>query len=266
MPTAITTKWPRPKSEDEWEDMVLDAMRVRWRDPNACRNGRRGQRQDGVDIFGNSIAGPVGAQAKNKEQVTEKEALQEIAEAENFRPALKEYFFVIGGPRDATFQEFSRILSRNRVARGLFSVHAIFFDDVIHEISSDKALVLKYWGSFFHDLVAALRTGLDGPILDPNSALNKIMELEQYKVMTAYFDALCEPEFNLTVVIEHEPNLCAPAGDIRRFWRMAIGESYPDRNVYVHRVAIAVEGKEVRIWRVQDNTWLTLDEWARLKL
>lgn len=126
MPTAVTAKWPRPKSEDEWEDMVLDAMRVRWRDPNAYRNGRRGQRQNGVDIFGTSIAGHVGAQAKNKEQVTEAEALREIAEADNFRPAFMGYFFVIGGPRDVAFQEFLRILSSNRVAHGLFPVHVIF--------------------------------------------------------------------------------------------------------------------------------------------
>ena len=264
MPTSVTAKWPRPKSEDEWEDMVLDAMRIRWRDPNACRNGRRGQRQNGVDVFGSTTVGPVGAQAKNKEQVTEAEALSEIAEAENFLPALKEYFFAIGGPRDATFQEFLRILSDSRVADGLFPVHAVFFEDVTYELSNDKALVMKYWGNFFNDLASALSTGLNGPLLDPESALDQVTKLAQYKVMTEYFNSVSDPNMQLSLRIEHGPDLCAPAGDIGRFWRIAIGESYSAYTVYLQRIAIAVDGKEVRIWHFVDDTWLTLDEWKNL--
>src|SRR6185312_11156711 len=101
MPAPNTAKWPRPKSEDEWEDMALDALRIRWRDSNATRNGRRGQRQNSVDIFGAKGGTTVGAQAKNVDRLTETEAFLEIAAAEGFIPTLKEFYLVIGGPRDA---------------------------------------------------------------------------------------------------------------------------------------------------------------------
>ena len=55
--------------------MILDAMRLRWRDRDATRVGRRGQRQDGVDIHRRDpVTGDhLGAQAKNRDTLAEAE-------------------------------------------------------------------------------------------------------------------------------------------------------------------------------------------------
>lgn len=52
MPNIVQTEIPRPKSWDEFEDLVCDLYARCWNDPNADRYGRAGQRQHGVDICG----------------------------------------------------------------------------------------------------------------------------------------------------------------------------------------------------------------------
>jgi len=82
MPTPATADWPRPKSEDEFEDIVLDALRILWRDPNATRYGRRGQKQNGVDVVGRIGERFAGAQSKNVDTLSERDVRAIVAEAE----------------------------------------------------------------------------------------------------------------------------------------------------------------------------------------
>ena len=263
MPTPATAKWPRPKSEDEWEDMVLDAMCLRWRDPNATRNGRRGQRQNGVDIYGTCNGGIAAAQAKNVDKMDKSDAILEIAKAETFRPLLSEYHFAIGGPRDAGFQEFVRNLSTFRVHNGRFPVHVLFFEDVTHELSNEKRLVMKYWEQFLGGWLKAVSNELTEPILDIETALDRVQGLPEYRKMTEYLAGISGSGISIVLRIEQTPDLAAPAGDIRRFWKVAIGESTPQKATFLHRIAIDVEGRNVRIYQVVDDTWLTVDEWMK---
>jgi hypothetical protein len=55
--------------------------------------------------------------------------------------------------------------------------------------------------------------------------------------------------------------LRASAGSIDRYWRIAIGESRPENTVFSQRIAVSIDGKDVRIWQVVDNSWLTIEEW-----
>lgn len=147
MPTYATARWPAPKSEDEWEEIVLDAMRLRWGDPDARRNGRRGQRQNGVDIYGRyTIKNEnVGAQAKNSETITESVIENEILKAEAFLPSLDRYYLVLSGPRDSGLEEQVRLLSESRITKGQFPIEVIFFDDICQEICARPDLVVKHW-------------------------------------------------------------------------------------------------------------------------
>lgn len=152
MPTAATAKLPRPKSEDEFEDIVLNVLRIRWGDRNATRNGRRGQGQQGVDVFGKTGEGHVGAQVKNRDTVTVKEIESEVLAAEKFTPALARFYFVISGSRDARLQEEVRALCDQRVTTRKFPVELLFWEDVCHELASQPQLVAKFWPQF-HDSI-----------------------------------------------------------------------------------------------------------------
>jgi hypothetical protein len=94
MPTPMTAKWPKPKSEDEFEDIVMDFLRIRWRDPHATRYGRRGQRQYGVDIIGrprwlgNKLA---AAQCKNTDSLKTNVIIHEVQQALAFPGGIDEF-------------------------------------------------------------------------------------------------------------------------------------------------------------------------------
>jgi hypothetical protein len=135
MPTPATSKWPAPKSEDEWEDMVLDAMRLFWSDPNAQRNGRRGQRQFGVDIFGSVNALPVGAQAKNIDRASAVIILDEVGKASQFKPELAQYHIAIAGSRDAHIQQLQ---SRGLARRVLLDARPLFEKLPISLLDSER--------------------------------------------------------------------------------------------------------------------------------
>ncbi|MDC4380410.1 hypothetical protein OHV39_07570, partial [Acinetobacter baumannii] len=57
MPTAANLELPRPKDWNEFEDICLSISKIKWSNPNFSRFGRIGQKQDGVDIYGDGQLG-----------------------------------------------------------------------------------------------------------------------------------------------------------------------------------------------------------------
>lgn len=152
MPLPATAQLSRPKSEDEFEDMVLDALRIRWKAPDASRNGRRGQRQNGVDIFGRPAEFDgrwAGAQCKNvlASPFTIENIRDAAAKAEGFEPTLAKFYVVVSLDRDVRLQEGVRLLCEERKREGKFSVDLLFWNDVSGLLADDTALVEKYWPS-----------------------------------------------------------------------------------------------------------------------
>ena len=88
-------QYPPPKNWQDFEKLCRDLWREIWRDPNTQKNGRSGQDQHGVDVYGRPNEGEkwAGVQCKGKDNysnktVTEKELLEEVEKAKNFTPAL----------------------------------------------------------------------------------------------------------------------------------------------------------------------------------
>jgi hypothetical protein len=148
VPTPATCQWPRPKSPDEWEDMVCDAMTIIWSDPNAKRYGRTGQKQNGCDVYGKTDGGVVVAQAKNMDCLSKEDALKEITMAESYPTALQEMHFAISGKRDTRFSDFIKAESEKRKKQGRFSLQVWFFDDLVQKMAGFPNLEHKYLSAF----------------------------------------------------------------------------------------------------------------------
>lgn len=149
MPTPSTAKWPKPRSEDEFEDIVVDFLRIRWQDPNAQRHGRRGQRQHGVDVVGRPawLAGrTAGGQCKNTELLSLGEIVAEVEKATTFPGGLAEFYVVTTADRDVVLQAAVREHFRTNPVS--FHVEVIYWPDVVADISLDEALVAKHWKGF----------------------------------------------------------------------------------------------------------------------
>lgn len=127
-----------PKEWGRFEDLCHAVFKVVWRDPLAQKNGRRGQAQHGVDVFGSPDGDRQcywGVQCKGKDsnygsRAELPELLAEIAKAESFSPKLDHWIFATTAPSDASLQKAARELSVERKAKGLFSVDALGWEEV----------------------------------------------------------------------------------------------------------------------------------------
>src|SRR6478672_12035835 len=119
-----------PKGDDDFEDLVLALYREVWSDPNAKLLGRSGQRQHGVDVYGEDHFGKTGLNGVQCKQhgsatpVTDKALLAELREevekAKGFRPLLKRFVFATTARRSATLQQEARDLTKLHRKKRLF--------------------------------------------------------------------------------------------------------------------------------------------------
>lgn len=143
---------PPPSSWEHFESLCLALFQEMWSDPTAQKNGRRGQRQKGVDIFGvrGGTGEQLGAQCKvktlaNDSELTFDEALEEVRQAEAFRPKLTELSIATTARRDATLQERVRLLSEEREARGEFRVKVLAWVDLVSLIGKHRAVLEQFY-------------------------------------------------------------------------------------------------------------------------
>jgi hypothetical protein len=136
-----------PKSWETFEDLCLELFKAIWSDPLAQKNGRRGQPQHGVDVFGSKdglSTAYLGIQCKGKDQgvgaqATVCELEDELTKADKFEPPLAHWVFVTTAPTDVALQEAARRLSVERTQTGLFPVTVLGWGDL-------QALLIKHTG------------------------------------------------------------------------------------------------------------------------
>lgn len=155
MPNLNRFQIPPPRSWDEFEDLCLDLWSRLWADNNAQKNGRKGQTQLGVDVFGDDSlkAIPVGVQCKGKDnyahtQVTQKEFDAEIVKAESFKPTIKHFILATTAPQDEAIQEHARITSQKRKSKGKFTVAVVSWEWILSKLGDYPELVDKYYSEF----------------------------------------------------------------------------------------------------------------------
>lgn len=142
-----------PKEWGTFEDLCHALFKWVWKDPLAQKNGRRGQAQHGVDVFG-SLSGDRrsyrGVQCKGKDsnygsKANWLEVQAEIAKAERFLPKLDEWIFATTASVDATLQEAARELSVQRGAIGRFSVVVLGWEEIQALMSGAPEVITEFY-------------------------------------------------------------------------------------------------------------------------
>lgn len=142
-----------PKEWGMFEDVCHALFKRVWRDPLAQKNGRRGQAQHGVDVFG-SLNGDHGSywgvQCKGKDsnygsKAEWSEVMVEIAKAEEFTPKLDGWIFATTAPADATLQKAARELSVKRKAEGLFSVDVLGWEEIQALMADAPEVITEFY-------------------------------------------------------------------------------------------------------------------------
>ena len=102
---------PKPENWQDFEFQTWLLFRAELNDPATEQNGRQGQAQHGVDVFGRRKGNDwVGIQCKQKmdEGVSEAELRAEVTKAKSFDPKISEFILVTTARRDATIQKVAR--------------------------------------------------------------------------------------------------------------------------------------------------------------
>ncbi len=148
--------WPPPDDPTAFESLCLDLWQEIWGpECGAQRNGRSGQPQAGVDVFGKDRLGrQVGVQCKQKSgllrsKLTVAELEEEVEKARGFLPSLSLFIVATTGPRDEGVQERARTLDKENP----FAIEVWSWPDIWHEIYRLPGLLDRmgplYWPKLF---------------------------------------------------------------------------------------------------------------------
>ena len=136
---------PPPSNESRFEDLCLDLYTAEFGDKTQ-KNGRRGQPQQGVDVFVPDK--DIGIQCKKrdiKRKITEQELEEEVEKAKNFRPGLKRFILATTCQRDTKIQKTGREISKKHEREGLFSVEIHSWEEIKHLFDKHPEVYEKYY-------------------------------------------------------------------------------------------------------------------------
>jgi hypothetical protein len=152
----------------EWaifEDICLALFRAEWNDPLALKNGRIGQPQHGVDVYGSPRSERdkfYGVQCKGKNRnygarATVDELKAELAKAEKFEPKLARWIFATSASKDGKLQRASRLLSAERESKGQFPVTALGWEDIQSLLARHPNVVEDFYPEHAYDIAGLLK-------------------------------------------------------------------------------------------------------------
>jgi hypothetical protein len=143
---------PAPADWQSFERFTRDLFGAYWDDPRAQANGRVGQAQAGVDVFGiNTRTGKLeGVQCKGKDAryghcVEVSELREEVEKARTFKPALSHYYLVTTGVTDVKVQQEARLISERHEKAGLFGVSVYSWDQLLALLQDYRKVARKHY-------------------------------------------------------------------------------------------------------------------------
>lgn len=164
----MRVRLPVPSNWQDFEVLCHQLWKEIWSDPNAQRNGRAGQQQAGVDIFGLPTyqQGYSGVQCKDRDSrfgssLTEEDLIAACNNAQSFTPALKVFTLATTAPSDQSIQGRARIL--NHDSRYPFQVHVWSWDEIESEVSARPLLARRLYGELQHGISNSARMCLSSP-------------------------------------------------------------------------------------------------------
>lgn len=136
----------KPVNWQDFESLCKKLWGEIWNCPEIKKNGRSGQAQAGIDVYGipNGESSYYGIQCKGKDeytgkQLTEKEINKEIEKAKHFEPPLKKMYFATTSSKDVNIEALIRKKNIEHINSGLFEVHIYSWEDIVDLIHENKS-------------------------------------------------------------------------------------------------------------------------------
>jgi len=179
----------KPENWQDFETLCKKLWGEIWHCPEIKKNGRVGQTQHGVDVFGipQGESSYFGIQCKGKDdyinaQLSIKEIDEEVKKALLFSPKLKKFYIATTANKDSKIEEYIRNKNIESIANERFEIHLFCWEDIVELIDENKKTYDWYVRSINfatkHEVLLSFQDG------------SKILECEPVfkKVSIKYFD------------------------------------------------------------------------------
>lgn len=127
-------RYPEPDNEHAFEEFCLVLLREHWKLPSLDRYGKRGERQQGIDLLDTGGAPALRAvQCKHHEAtkaLAPKELQNEVDKAKTFPEKLSEFWVLTTARKSTHAQRRLREINKEHAAKGLFVVYLLFWADI----------------------------------------------------------------------------------------------------------------------------------------
>jgi hypothetical protein len=253
---------PPPSNWQDFESLCCDLWREIWRDPNTQKNGRQGQPQNGVDIFGRPEQGLqwAGIQCKGKDNysdksLTEDEVRCEVEKAKSFTPKLSQFIIATNGLKDGRLQELARSITEDHLRDDLFSVHISAWEDIKNILEGFPEVISKH----FPMLVSGAKN-LERSVSEIDKTAKQILEkVDMLESQSSYSFAVkvaaLPQEPSSSVVEMNSPSFIAPQygqGIIRREKLLSLVSQILKDKKSVYIYAPSGYGKSILLSQVQE--------------
>lgn len=197
----------KPENWQDFESLCKKLWGEIWNCDEIKKNGRNGQNQSGVDIYGipHNFENYFGIQCKGKDDYSNailsvKEIDLEIEKAKNFKPLLKKFYFATTANKDSKIEEHIRIKDLENRALNLFEIHLFCWEDIADLIEENKRTFDWYVKSVNYKNLYSVKVSFgcdsDKLVFEPKLIKNNI----RYELKSPYkysFDIDYSPERNL---------------------------------------------------------------------
>lgn len=210
----------RPSNWQDFETLCKKLWGEIWNCAEIQKNGRLGQEQSGVDIFGIPLNENeyFGIQCKGKSeyndnhpQFTEKEIDAEIEKAKLFIPKLKKLYFATTALNDSKIQSYIRLKNIENRNANLFEIHLFCWETIVDLIDENKQTNDWYTKNqrYKSNKNAIVTFNNDLAELSTNVVFQKVITEYKQKIMPAVsnFNSLFESfKFNNHSIYDYKIN------------------------------------------------------------
>lgn len=150
----ISQSLPKPENWQDFENLCKKLWGEIWSCAEIKKNGRSGQNQAGIDVYGipKGEISYFGIQCKGKDEYTNKQLLEkeindEIEKAKKFEPSLKKMYFATTAVKDVVAETVIRKKNIEHLKQGIFEVHLYSWEDIVDLIFENKTTYDYYLNS-----------------------------------------------------------------------------------------------------------------------
>ena len=184
---------PPPTNWQDFELLCWGLWKEIWKDTGTQRNGRQGQAQHGVDVFGQPHTGVgwAGVQCKGKENFTsqtlsERDVTKEVKKAKKFAPRLAEYTIATTAPKDGELQLFVRKMTSRLEKSAWFRLSVCGWEDIEELLLEyEPPIAGRFYPLVFGNAVRGLLWKIVTRLPDPSDGASASPAVPRFPVQNA---------------------------------------------------------------------------------